>query len=121
MVVPVSVGQAFHDLGFRSAPGIEDVHVHAHALEVVAGQAFQLGGDALAGQVLRALVGGIAGDGEHPAGGLVGNLGVDEVGNHHDVGLGFLDPILAGQAEIKHAVLNIEGDFLHAAEAGRDH
>ena len=66
-----TVGQAFHHLGFRGAPGIEDVHVHAHALEVVAGQAFQLGGDALAGQVLRALVGGIAGHGQHPAAGAV--------------------------------------------------
>ena len=28
--------------------------------------------------------------------------------------------LLAGQTEIKHAVLNVEGNFLHAAEAGRD-
>ena len=114
------VGEAFHNLGFGRAPRIVDVDRDVAFLEIFGAHAHELGGDTLAREVFGLLVGGVVGDGEHPAGGLVGNLGVDEVGNHHHVGLGFLHPILAGQAEIKHAVLNVEGDFLHAAEAGRD-
>ena len=117
-----TVGQAFHDLGFRSAPGIEDVHVHAHALEVIAGQAFQLGGDALAGQVLRALVGGVTGHGQHPAAGAVGRLGVDQIRHvHHLVFMtAFREPVQAGDAHVQDARGDVAADLLHAAQRGRD-
>ena len=118
----LTVGQAFHDLGFRSAPGIEDVHVHAHALEVIAGQAFQLGGDALAGQVLRALVGGVTGHGQHPAAGAVGRLGVDQIRHvHHLVFMtAFREPVQAGDAHVQDARGDVAADLLHAAQRGRD-
>jgi len=86
-------------------------------LEPAPGGLDEFGGHALAGEVLRGLDRGVLGDAEDPAGFLGGGSAVDQFADLDDVGGVLLDPVLAGEAAVEEAMLDVAGDFLGADEA----
>ena len=63
---------------------------------------------------------GIFGNGEHPADASEALLGIDEFGEFVHVGAGFDDPIVAGNAGVERAGLDVAGHFLCANEQAFD-
>ena len=75
-----------------------------------------LGRDAFALEVAGGFDRRILGHNEHPAGGVRTGFAVRELHDLADVGGVFLHPIVAGDAAIEVAVLNVAADFLRAEE-----
>jgi len=113
-----TVGQPLNDLGFRGTPGIKNVDVNALFPEVAPGEILHLSGNALASQVFRLPVRGIAGDGEYPAARAQGRLGVDKVAylNELILKIHLADPVAGSDAGIKDAVSHKAADLLHAGQ-----
>ena len=65
------------------------------------------------------LIVGIFRHGDDPAGGQRGGLAVGEVAQDFDLVAAFLDPVLAGDAEIEEALGDVAAHFLRADEAAR--
>jgi hypothetical protein len=80
----------------------------------------ELGGDGLAGEVFGLLEGRVFGDGEHPLDAHVALLGVGERGDALDVGLVFENPVVAGEAGVEGAVLDVASHLLRADEHALD-
>ena len=94
-----------------------DFALDALGLEPAAGGLDELGGDALAGEVLGGLHGRGFRHAEDPAGLLGGGAAVDQLADLDDVGVVLLDPVLAGEAAVEEAILDVAGHFLGADEA----
>jgi hypothetical protein len=114
------VAQAGSDLGLGRTPGELDADFDAALGEVASGEADQLGGDALALEILRPLVGRVAGHRQYPAGGAEGGFGVDEVADHFDVRSVFRGPVLAGDAAVEGAEIDISRHLLSTDQRALD-
>ncbi len=68
-------------------------------------------------QVLGRSDGGILRHGQDPAGGLAGGLAELELADFVHLGAVFHDPIVAGNAAVQVAVLDVAADLLRADEA----
>ena len=113
------VGQVWW-LDFGRAPAEFDGGFDAVLGQVALGHADSLGGDAFAGQVLGAVNVGVVGRGQHPTQGLAADFAVNEFGDFHDVGAIFDDPVMAGEAAVKQAFLDVAGHLLGADEHAFD-
>ena len=83
-------------------------------------QVHDLGGDALALQVLDALDRRVVGHGQHPAHGPAADLAEDQLGHLVDLGVVLQDPVVAGQAAVERAVLDVAGHLLGADQRAVD-
>ncbi len=73
-------------------------------------------------KIFRALVSRSFGHGQHPAHFAAALLGVDEIGDGHNLQPAFHDPVESGQPRIEHAVFDVPGHLLrpnqHALDIG---
>ena len=79
-------------------------------------QADDLGGDALALQILDALHRRVVRHGQHPAHRPAADLAEDQLGHFLHVGVVFQNPVVAGQAAVERAVLDVARHLLGADE-----
>ena len=106
------------DLG--SAPGELHVSLDAVLLEIALDETNCLRGNALAIEVLDRLDFGIVRNRENPANGVGGSLGVIELANLLDIAAVLIDPVVATDACIKKAELNIAAHLLRSQKTALD-
>src|SRR5262249_44530929 len=81
------------------------------------GEIDDFGGDALALKVLYGFHRRIFRHAQHPTRGTAGNFAEKKFANFVDFGAVFLDPIVARDAAIQVAMLDVAADFLRANQA----
>ena len=110
------VGDVGH-LGLGGAVRQLDVGVDAVLRQVPLGQLGVLGvHPGPRREVLDRLRGRVGGDGEDDADGAGGRLGVVQLGEGHDFGVGLLDPVPSGDAQVERARRDVPRDLLRSED-----
>ena len=99
------------------APGKLDFRLHAVLAQVSFGEVYHFGGNAFASQILDRFDGRVLCHRQHPPGRLARHFAEQKLTHLVDLGIVFLNPIVAGNPAIQIAVLDVAADFLRANQA----